>query len=66
MSLSEDGGAALAAGLPLDKRPLTEKKLARNLNGRLKDASEEETRASPPEPLAGSCPIRGSLTDKGT
>jgi hypothetical protein len=66
MSLSEDRGAALAAGLPLGELPLTGKKLARNLEGRLKDASEEEALAGPSEPLAGSCPIRSSLTDTGT
>jgi mono/diheme cytochrome c family protein len=41
----EDGSAALAEGLPLNKRPLSEEKLTKNVNGRLKDASEEERRA---------------------
>jgi hypothetical protein len=66
MKLSEDGGAPLATGLPLDMRPLTEKELAGSLNGGLKDANKEERRAGPPEPLAGSSPIRRSLTDTGT
>jgi mono/diheme cytochrome c family protein len=41
----EDGSAPLADGLPLNKRPLSEEKLTRNVNGRLKGASEEERRA---------------------
>jgi len=40
-----DGSKPLPEGLPLNKRPITDEKLARNVNGRLKDASEAERAA---------------------
>ena len=39
-----DGSAELPDGLPLNKRPLSEEKLRKNVSGRLKDRSEEERR----------------------
>ena len=40
-----DGSKELPEGLPLNKRPITDEKLTRNVNGRLKDASEAERAA---------------------
>ena len=39
-----DGSAELTDGLPLNKRPLSDEMLRKNVNGRLKDRSEEERR----------------------
>jgi mono/diheme cytochrome c family protein len=39
-----DGSAELPDGVPLNKRSLSEEKLRKNVNGRLKDRSEEERR----------------------
>jgi len=40
-----DGSKTLPEGLPLNKRPITDEKLTRNVNGRLKDTSEAERAA---------------------
>ena len=42
---NEDGSAPVGDGLPLNKRALGDETLARNVNGRLKSASEGERRA---------------------
>jgi len=40
-----DGSAELSGGLPLNKRPLSDEQLRKNVNGRLKDYSEAERRS---------------------
>lgn len=41
----EDGSKALASGLPLNQRPLSDEVIAKNVAPRLRTATEEEKRA---------------------